>query len=267
MKKYPRQETETGPGPNGRNGSQANGDDQLIDLKDVTKTYQTAAGEFAALEDISLQVKEGEFLAVVGKSGSGKSTLINMVTGIDKPSSGQVLVGETAVHSLSEGKTAEWRGRNVGVIFQFFQLLPTLTVAENVMLPMDFCDMYPMKERRPRALELLDQVGVAEHADKLPSAMSGGQQQRVAVARALANDPPIVVADEPTGNLDTSTAEKIYRLFKDLVDRGKTILLVSHDPDLAKWVTRIVTLVDGRLTEDKPGEIIPPAAEGQSHAA
>jgi len=227
-----------------------NGNRQLIDLRDVVKTYETAAGSFIALNGVDLQVDRGEFVAVVGKSGSGKSTLINMITGIDRPTSGDVLVGDTAVQTLSEGQIAVWRGKTIGIIFQFFQLLPTLTVLENVMLPMDFCNVIPSRIRQDRALDLLDQVEMADHAHKLPSAISGGQQQRVAIARALANDPPIVVADEPTGNLDSRTAESVFQLFEGLVDEGKTILMVTHDEELAQRVTRTVTIADGEIIGD-----------------
>jgi putative ABC transport system ATP-binding protein len=222
----------------------------LIDLLGVVKSYQTEAGAFFALKGVDLQVDTSEFVAVVGKSGSGKSTLINMITGIDKPTSGEVLVGDTAVHTLSEGQTAVWRGRHIGVVFQFFQLLPTLTVIENVMLPMDFCNMYPMRERPERAMCLLEQVDIADHAHKLPSAVSGGEQQRAAIARALANDPPIIAADEPTGNLDSKTAEAVFQLFGRLVDEGKTILMVTHDRDLVRRVTRTVTLADGEIVDE-----------------
>jgi putative ABC transport system ATP-binding protein len=226
------------------------GNDYLIELRNVVKVYESAAGKFIALKSIDLQVNEGEFVAVIGKSGSGKSTLINMITGIDRPTSGEVLVGDTAVHTLNEGKMAEWRGRNLGVIFQFFQLLPTLTVIENIMLPMDFCNMYARKERYERAMYLLDLVEMTEHADKLPSATSGGQQQRVAIARALANDPPILVADEPTGNLDSKTADAIFQLFTNLVEKeNKTILMVTHDADLAEQVTRTIVIADGEIVE------------------
>jgi putative ABC transport system ATP-binding protein len=218
-------------------------------LRQVAKTYETAAGTFYALKDVDLQVDTGEFVSVVGKSGSGKSTLINMITGIDRPTSGQVLVGDTAVHTLKEGQMAVWRGRHIGVVFQFFQLLPTLTVVENVMLPMDFCHVYSMWEREEQAMRLLEQVEMTDHAHKLPSAVSGGEQQRVAIARALANDPPIIVADEPTGNLDSKTAESVIRLFEDLVDEGKTILMVTHDRDLAKRATRTIVLSDGEVAE------------------
>lgn len=222
----------------------------LIELRKVVKIYESAAGTFPALKGIDLQVDRGEFLAVIGRSGSGKSTLINTLTGIDRPTSGEVLVGSTRVHTLSEGRMAEWRGRTVGVIFQFFQLLPTLTVVENVMLPMDFCNVYPSGERRERAMHLLEQVDMAEHARKLPSAISGGQQQRVAIARALANDPPIIAADEPTGNLDSKTAESVFQLFEDMVREGKTILMVTHDRDLARRVTRTIILADGEIVEE-----------------
>jgi putative ABC transport system ATP-binding protein len=237
----------------GRNGDQTadgtyrNGNTALIELRSVSKVYEGSAGKFTALKGIDLKVTAGEFVGVIGKSGSGKSTLINMVTGIDRPTAGEVLIGDTAVHTLTEGKMAEWRGRNVGVIFQFFQLLPTLTVAENIMLPMDFCNMYPSRERRERAMTLLEHMEMADQANKLPSALSGGQQQRVAIARALANDPPILVADEPTGNLDSKTAETVFRMFEGLVAEGKTILMVTHDRDLAKRLTRTLLIADGEI--------------------
>ena len=219
----------------------------LISLQNVVKAYHTPVGDFIALDDVDLTIDTGEFVAVVGKSGSGKSTMINMITGIDKPTSGEVIVSKTAVHTLQEGPMAEWRGRNVGVIFQFFQLLPMLSVVENVMLPMDFCDMYDSKEREGRALQLLEQVDMVDHAYKLPSEVSGGQQQRVAIARALANDPPILVADEPTGNLDSKSASSVFRLFESLVDQGKTIVMVTHDNDLAARASRTITLADGKI--------------------
>jgi putative ABC transport system ATP-binding protein len=243
-------------GSNGAsNGRYRNGNECLIELRKVVKNYETAAGPFPALKGIDLQIDTGEFVAVIGKSGSGKSTLINMLTGIDRPTSGQVLVGDTAVHTLSEGKLAEWRGRNVGVIFQFFQLLPTLTVIENVMLPMDFCHTYSTRERRERAMHLLEQVEMSRHAHKLPSAVSGGEQQRVAIARAVANDPPILAADEPTGNLDSKTAESVFRLFERLVDESKTILMVTHDRDLSKRATRVVNLADGEIINPALSEV------------
>lgn len=219
----------------------------LIDLQQVVKAYKTPVGDFIALDGVDLQIDEGEFVAVVGKSGSGKSTLINMITGIDRPTSGSVFVSKQAVHTLKEGPMAEWRGRTVGVIFQFFQLLPMLSCVENVMLPMDFCDMYSSQERKERALHLLDQVEMVDHAYKLPSEVSGGQQQRVAIARALANDPPILAADEPTGNLDSKTASAMFDLFDGLVSQGKTIMMVTHDNELASRVTRTITLADGKI--------------------
>jgi putative ABC transport system ATP-binding protein len=222
----------------------------LIELADVVKTYQMGDQGYTALRDVSFTVEGGEFVGIIGKSGSGKSTLLNMITGIDHPSSGVVKVAGTAVHELNEGQLAAWRGRNLGIVFQFFQLLPTLSVADNVMLPMDFCNTYPRKERRERAIGLLEKFGVAEQADKLPSSLSGGQQQRVAIARSLANDPPIMVADEPTGNLDSKTAEDVFGFFHDLVEGGKTVIIVTHDRDLAKRVERTVIISDGSIVED-----------------
>ncbi len=195
----------------------------MIDLRAITKAYETDAGPFLALKGIDLQVQAGEFVAVVGKSGSGKSTLINMFTGIDHPTNGEVVVAGTPIRHLDEGQMAEWRGRHLGIVFQFFQLLPTLTLAENVMLPMDLCHMFDEGERPERAMHLLDQMGLADDAAKFPASVSGGHQQRAAIARALANDPPILVADEPTGNLDSKTAEDVFCLFKSLVADGKTI--------------------------------------------
>lgn len=223
----------------------------LIDLRDVVKTYQTGAGDVTVLRDITLQVQTGEFVSVVGPSGSGKSTLLNMITGIDRPTAGEVSVGGEAVHALSENGLARWRGRHVGVIFQFFQLLPTLTILENVMLPMDFCNVYRRRERKERAMDLLEQVGIAAHADKLPSALSGGEQQRAAIARALANDPPLVVADEPTGNLDTATANEVFALFERPVAQGKTLVIVTHDRGLSSRTERVLYLRDGRLDRDQ----------------
>jgi len=219
----------------------------LIDLRRVSKTYHGTAGSFAALTAVDLTIARGEFVAVIGKSGSGKSTLINMITGIDRPTSGEVWVGGTAIHMLRESQIAIWRGRTIGVIFQFFQLLPTLTAIENVILPMDLCSLYSRRERKERALHLLDQVELADHAHKLPSELSGGEQQRVAIARALANDPAILVADEPTGNLDSRTSDRITALFETLVDQGKTIVMVTHDRDLAQKALRTITLSDGKI--------------------
>jgi ABC-type lipoprotein export system ATPase subunit len=222
----------------------------LITLHQVEKTYQSAAGSFTALKCVDLQIDRGAFVAIIGKSGSGKSTLINMITGIDRPTSGEVLVGDVPVHTLSEGQMAAWRGRNLGIIFQFFQLLPALTIIENVMLPMDFCNMYTPRERPERAMQLLAQVEMADQAHKLPSAVSGGQQQRVAIARALANDPPVLIADEPTGNLDSKTANAVFQLFANLVAKGKTVVMVTHDSDLAKRVDRAVIVADGAIVNE-----------------
>jgi len=219
----------------------------VIELRGVAKTFTTPAGTFPALRGVDLDIVSGESVAVVGRSGSGKSTLLHMVGAIDRPSEGSVRVGDAALEKLSPDALARWRGRNVGIVFQFFQLLPTLTVAENVMLPMDFAAAIPAAERRPRALELLDRVGIRDQADKLPATLSGGQQQRAAIARALANDPPLILADEPTGNLDTATAAEIFGLFGELAATGKTVVIVTHERDAAAALGRTVTLVDGRL--------------------
>lgn len=218
-----------------------------IQFKALQKVYRTAAGDVPVLRGIELDIERGEFVAIIGKSGSGKSTLLNMLTGIDRPSSGEVWVGDTAIQRLNENQMALWRGQNVGIVFQFFQLLPTLSLLDNVMLPMDFANRYTVRERKTRALELLETVGMSEHAQKLPSAVSGGQQQRVAIARALANDPPLLVADEPTGNLDSATADSIFQLFLRLVRQGKTIVMVTHDNDLARRATRTVVVADGEI--------------------
>ncbi len=219
----------------------------MIKLQGLTKTYETPAGAFPALKGIDLEIGAGELVAIVGKSGSGKSTLLHMVGGIDLPSSGSVEVGGAALQGLTENQLAAWRGRNVGIVFQFFQLLPTLTAAENVMLPMDFCRTVAARDRRRRALELLARVDVAEQADKLPATLSGGQQQRVAIARSLANDPPVILADEPTGNLDSETGAAIFRLFSDLARDGKTVVVVTHERDALSHADRTVTLADGRV--------------------
>jgi putative ABC transport system ATP-binding protein len=223
----------------------------MISLQGITKAYETAAGPFWALKGIDLQIYPGEFVAVVGKSGSGKSTLINVFTGIDHPTDGEAIVAGTHIRHLDEGRMAEWRGRTMGIIFQFFQLLPTLTLAENVMLPMDLCHMYEPGERLERSMYLLDQVGIVDAAKKFPASVSGGHQQRAAIARALANDPPILVADEPTGNLDSRAAESIFRLFESLAGQGKTILMVTHDDELAGRVQRRLVLADGLIVEEK----------------
>ena len=222
----------------------------IIQICNLYKSYETAAGEFPVLKNLNVGIHPGEFVGIIGKSGSGKSTLINMIAGIDHPTAGAVFMQDTSVHGMNESEMSKWRGRNMGIVFQFFQLLPMLSVLENVMLPMDFCNVYAPRERKQKAMEMLDMVEMADHAHKLPSAVSGGQQQRVAIARALANNPPVIVADEPTGNLDSHTAEAVFGLFEMLVNQGKTIMMVTHDNSLARRVTRTVLLVDGELVNE-----------------
>ncbi|MDR3387429.1 MAG: ABC transporter ATP-binding protein [Rudaea sp.] len=223
----------------------------LIALSRISKNYPSPAGTFSALAGIDLTIQRGEFVAVVGQSGSGKSTLLNLLAGIDRPSSGEIVVDGQALHALSEKALSVWRGRSIGIVFQFFQLLPTLTAAENVMLPMDFCNRWPVRERRTRALALLDRLGVVEQADKLPAALSGGQQQRIAVARALANAPAILLADEPTGNLDSRTSQSLLAVLADLVRDGHTVVMVTHEHAAMGNATRTVTLADGRIVDSK----------------
>ncbi len=219
----------------------------MIQLRDVVKAYPSSAGEFVAIDHLSIDIVPGEFVAIVGRSGSGKTTLLNLLAGIDRPTSGTVLVGAADLGSLSESELAVWRGRAIGLVFQFFQLLPTLTVIENVMLAMDFANVVPVGERSERARHLLDRVGVADQANKLPAALSGGQQQRAAIARALANDPPVVLADEPTGNLDSATADAVLKVFADLNAEGRTIVVVTHEREIRTLVDREITLRDGRV--------------------
>ena len=224
----------------------------LIELRDVVKVYATAAGEFNALKGINMQVGRDEFVGVVGKSGAGKSTLLNMITGVDHITSGAVIVNANgspvSIHMMNEDQIAYWRGRTLGVVFQSFQLLPMLTLVENITLPMDLCGRFSSKQARGRALELLRLVEIEDHANKYPSQISGGQQQRVAIARALANDPPILIADEPTGSLDSVTAEHIFEVFERLVsDQAKTIIMVTHDKTLAPRFTRTLEIMDGEL--------------------
>ncbi len=232
------------------NESMQSQDWPLIQLREVTKTYAGPTGGLAVLQHIDLQVARGEFVAISGKSGSGKSTLLNMITGIDRPTAGEIWIGGKAIHLLNENQKAVWRGHNLGIVFQFFQLLPTLTVVENVMLPMDFCNLYTSRGRERRAFSLLEEVGMVAHARKLPSSLSGGEQQRVAIARALANNPPILVADEPTGNLDSKTSRAVFELLQGLVVLGKTIVMVTHDLDLAQRVPRMIQLADGKIIRD-----------------
>lgn len=229
----------------------ANNGSKLIKLCEVTKTYAGAEGGFTALKSVNLEFSAGEYVAVIGKSGSGKSTLLNMLTGIDHPSKGTVVINGMDVHTLGKSALASWRGRNIGIVFQFFQLIPTLTILENLMLAMDFVKAIPKNERRHRAELLLEQMGIAQHGRKLPSSLSGGEQQRAAIARALANDPPIVIADEPTGNLDSQTAELIQSLLKELADAGKTVIVVTHDQTAIAKFGRVVTLKDGMVDSDR----------------
>src|SRR6266508_24197 len=219
----------------------------LIELRNVVKTYDSLAGSVTALQGIDLQVYAGEFLVVTGKSGSGKTTLVNVATGLDRSTSGEIRVNGTPSHSLSIEKIAKIRGKTIGVVFQSFELLPTLTVLQNVMLPMDFARRYSLREQRQHAMQLLEQVEIPEHARKLPTALSGGQQQRLAIARAMANDPAILVADEPTGSLDSTTAKTVIDIFEGLVQEGRTVFMVTHDKDIAKRGSRTITLSDGEI--------------------
>jgi len=222
----------------------------VVDLNKISKVFQGPAGDIHALKQVNLHIEPGEFVGVRGPSGSGKSTLLNMITGIDRPTGGDITVAGQDLIELNENDLARWRGKHVGVIFQFFQLLPTLTVVENIMLPMDFGRMWETKDRPERAMDLLEQVGMADQAYKLPNTLSGGQLQRAAIARSLANDPPLIVADEPTGNLDSKTADRVFTVFEGLVKRGKTFLMVTHDNNLAKRFPRLVEVLDGELFDN-----------------
>ena len=222
----------------------------LIRLRGVRKTYRTPAGDFPALRGIDLDVYPGEFVGILGKSGAGKTTLVNLLTGVDHLTSGEIWVAGVPIHQLDENQLSLWRGRNVGVVYQSFQLLPSLSLLDNIMLPMDFCGYYKPLISPARARELLHQVELEEHAYKLPTAISGGQQQRVAIARALANDPPVLVADEPTGRLDSITAETIFQIFTELIAQGKTIVMVTHDLSLAERVSRPVWMSDGAIVPE-----------------
>ncbi|HLO31636.1 MAG TPA: ATP-binding cassette domain-containing protein [Anaerolineales bacterium] len=245
----------------------ASGNSEMIDLRSVDKYYQSAAGDYHALKKIDLCICAGEFVSIIGKSGSGKSTLLNMIAGIDRPTTGEVWVNGVAVHEMNENQMAIWRGTNLGIIFQFFQLLPALNLLQNVILPMDLAGKYTPRERRQRAEHLLELVGLKEHQHKLPSMISGGQQQRAAVARALANDPPILIADEPTGNLDSKTAESVFALFNDLVAQGKTVIIVTHDSGLAKRAHRTALIADGEIVNEYVAKALPTLTSHQLLAA
>ncbi len=229
----------------------ANGKQPIIEIKDLVKKFRVGSSDVTILKGISFQVKPGEFLSIVGPSGNGKSTLLNMITGIDRPSSGEIVVTGQRVDKMSEDRLAAWRGEHVGIIFQFFQMLPALSLLQNVILPMDLAGKYRPRERRERAAHLLEIVGLADQMSKLPNAVSGGQQQRAAIARALANDPALLVADEPTGNLDSHTSHDVFDLFNAVVAQGKTLLMVTHDKELAQQVPRVVEILDGRITRDE----------------
>jgi putative ABC transport system ATP-binding protein len=227
----------------------------MIDMHGIVKTFKSAAGEVTVLKGIDLTIYRGEFVSLVGKSGSGKSTLLNMITGIDHPTQGRMVIGGTDIYtSVTESQRSRWRGRNLGIVFQFFQLLPMLTLLENVMLSMDFAEMYDFEERPERAMALLKLVGLEGFANKLPALVSTGQQQLAAIARALACDPPLLVADEPTGNLDSKSANAIIDLFEELARAGKTVLMVTHDPSLTSRTTRNLTIADGLIVGDSRKE-------------
>ncbi len=231
--------------------SSANGNNRLVQIVDLVKSFPVGGGEVTILKGLSFDVKQGEFVSIVGPSGNGKSTLLNMITGIDRPTAGQVIVTGLEINRMSENQLAAWRGKHVGIIFQFFQMLPALSLLQNVILPMDFAKKYSPRERRERGMHLLEIVGLEDQAHKLPSMVSGGQQQRAAIARSLANDPDLLVADEPTGNLDTRNAGDVFDLFLKLVDQGKTLLMVTHDKELSRRVPRVVEIIDGKITRDE----------------
>jgi len=228
-----------------------NGNDHVVEVIDVIKSFPVGDGEVTVLKGLSFDVENGEFVSIVGPSGNGKSTLLNMITGIDRPTDGEVIVTGLEVHKMSENKLAAWRGKHVGIVFQFFQMLPALSLLQNIILPMDFAKKFSRREKRQRAMHLLETVGLADQAHKLPSMVSGGQQQRAAIARALANDPDLIVADEPTGNLDSRTANDVFDLFINMVDQGKTVLMVTHNKELSRRVPRVVEIIDGKITRDE----------------
>jgi ABC-type lipoprotein export system ATPase subunit len=243
--------------PDNQNHNSNGSHKAAIELRQVVKKFKNAAGEFPVLKGVDITLREHEFISIIGKSGSGKSTLLNMITGIDHPTSGEVIVGGLNIYEMNESQRALWRGRNLGIVFQFFQLLPMLTLLENTMLPMDYCNVYPPSERPQRALELIKMVGLGEHAYKLPASVSTGQQQSAAIARALATDPPIIIADEPTGNLDSRSADIIIDLFEKLAQRGKTIAMVTHDPSFTERTSRTLVLSDGEVINETVAQTLP----------
>lgn len=228
----------------------ANAKPPIVEVKNVTKSFPVGDTEVTILKGVSLTVQPGEFVAIVGPSGNGKSTLLNMITGIDRPSSGEIYVTGQPLHTMTENQMAIWRGEHLGIIFQFFQMLPSLSLVQNIILPMEFAGKYTRQERKERAMDLLELVGLADQADKLPGMVSGGQQQRAAIARSLANDPPLIVGDEPTGNLDAKTANEVFNIFYTLVESGKTMLMVTHDRDLAGRIPRMVEVRNGLIYRD-----------------
>jgi putative ABC transport system ATP-binding protein len=233
------------------NEIRTNGKEPLVQVKQVVKSFPVGGGMITVLKGISFEVKNGEFVTIVGPSGNGKSTLLNMITGIDRPTDGEVVVNGLEIHKMTENQLAAWRGQQVGIIFQFFQMLPALSLLQNIILPMDFAKKYTPRERHERAMHLLDTVDLVDQANKLPSMVSGGQQQRAAIARALANDPELIVADEPTGNLDTRNANDVFDLFVKLIEDGKTVVMVTHDKELARRIPRVVEIIDGKITRDE----------------
>lgn len=234
----------------GNQPTMANTNAPIVEVKDVTKSFPVGDTEVTILKGVSLTVQPGEFVAIVGPSGNGKSTLLNMMTGIDRPSTGEVYVTGQPLHKMTENQMAIWRGQHLGIIFQFFQMLPSLSLVQNIILPMEFAGKYTRQDRKERAMDLLDLVGMADQADKLPSMVSGGQQQRAAIARSLANDPPMIVGDEPTGNLDAKTANEVFNIFYTLVESGKTMLMVTHDRELAGRIPRLVEVRNGLIHSD-----------------
>ena len=231
--------------------SEKNGNNHVVEVIDVVKSFPVGDGEVTVLKGLSFDVENGEFVSIVGPSGNGKSTLLNMITGIDRPTGGKVVVTGREINKMSENKLAAWRGQHVGIVFQFFQMLPALSLLQNIILPMDFSKKYSRREKSGRAMHLLETVGLADQAHKLPSMVSGGQQQRAAIARALANDPDLIVADEPTGNLDMRTANDVFDLFTQMVDEGKTLIMVTHNKELSRRVPRVVEITDGKITRDE----------------